>query len=31
LTKHAPTKVLMVIVGLLITGLSVYNLSSLFS
>jgi uncharacterized protein len=30
LTKHAPTKVLMVIVGLLITGLSVYNLSQVF-
>jgi uncharacterized membrane protein YfcA len=30
LTKHAPTKVLMVIVGLLIIGLSVYNLSQLF-
>jgi uncharacterized protein len=31
LTKHAPTKVLMVIVGLLISGLSIYNLSSLFT
>ncbi|MEY2937382.1 MAG: hypothetical protein RL033_8131 [Pseudomonadota bacterium] len=30
LTKHAPTKLLMVVVGLLITGLSVYNLSQLF-
>ncbi len=31
LTKHAPAKVLMVIVGLLITGLSIYNLSKVFA
>jgi uncharacterized protein len=30
LTKHAPTKVLMLIVGLLITGLSIYNLIQIF-
>jgi uncharacterized protein len=30
LTKHAPTKVLMLIVGLLITGLSIYNLIQVF-
>jgi uncharacterized membrane protein YfcA len=30
LTKRAPTKLLMVIVGVLITGLSIYNLSQVF-
>ncbi len=30
LTRHAPTKVLMIIVGLLITGLGIYNLSKSF-
>lgn len=30
LTRHAPTKVLMVIVGLLISGLSIYNLLQAF-
>jgi uncharacterized protein len=30
LTRYAPTKVLMVIVGLLITGLSIYQLSQVF-
>jgi uncharacterized membrane protein YfcA len=31
LTRHAPTKVLLIIVGLLITGLSIYNLRQVFS
>ncbi|ARU03810.1 hypothetical protein CCO03_03125 [Comamonas serinivorans] len=30
LTRHAPTKLLLVIVGVLISGLSAYNLSKLF-
>jgi uncharacterized membrane protein YfcA len=30
LTKHAPTKVLLIIVGLLISGLSIYNLLQVF-